>query len=126
MTARDTTIYDFTWDDQGDSGVWVNHDGTEVLVEASVHEPDEDAVEGETSDWFDRFTPVPFYLLASAITLAPGDGIVTPADPNTPLYGAAAASALARLQRIEEEGTQTPVNPEQVSLLAAFASEGAT
>lgn len=114
------TLYDFGWDGQGDLGVWCQptgsaRDGTRlVLVEAMVQEPDDNA--GPDAEVHEQWTFGGDYLLASVITLKPGDAVWV--DTDAPIYGAAAQRALERLQRIERESTQVAVNEQQEALLS--------
>jgi len=117
-----TIIYDFDWDDQQDSGVWVvppgKTDNDAVLVEASIRET------REAEDDFDREIiaiwgdPTGDYILASEIKLGSKDGVAT-ATSGRPLYGAAAKAALDQLIKIQNTGRQIPVNPEQEKLFHA-------
>lgn len=99
--------YSFTWDDQGDLGVWVLVDGQEVLVEALVLEAERDYL-GETV-WGSTAA----YVLASDIELGPEDSVeVARGVFGTDVFhGRAAHTALRKLQDAEKRGAQVHDEP---------------
>jgi len=83
-------IFDLTWDQGGDSGLWIFDGRSEVLVEAQEREIDEaEPVYG---------TPTGEYWIATG--LLPADvGVMLPGAAR-PVFGAAAQQAWARLARL--------------------------
>lgn len=79
----------------------------------------DDADTAEPWGW----TPTGDYLLASAITLEPGDGVWVEGD-DAPIFGAPARAALARLRAVEES-PQVAVNEQQTALGIPAAIGGA-
>lgn len=101
-----TAIYDFTWDSEGDSGVWVRPPGggEPVLIEYSVREPDLDS-DPDDDDWVgNRYSPIGYYDLPGgdleagvALLLSSYDDVVT---------GDAARRAWAQLIQLRRTGKQ--------------------
>ena len=112
-------IYDFLWDDQGVSGVWVvTAEGKMVLVEASIctkADPNDCVMVGGEP----YHEPTAEYVVAESIVLEPGDGVWWNTD--NPVYGAAAQASLAKLVEISTTGTAVAVNEQQVALLGPDA-----
>jgi hypothetical protein len=109
----EATVYDFTWDDQCDQGVWVQPAGTTsdsdwMLVEAMVCEADDPT---DPDSW----ASTGLYLLASNIVLTSEDGIWRDGD-DEPIFGAEARQALRYIQKIEANSTQVAVNEQQRQL----------
>ena len=113
MTTTIACVYDFNWDADATLGVWVGPDSdidSATLVEAAICEVDPDA-DADAQPW-EKWQNSGEYELASRIELHPDDGLwLDGADG--PVWGAAAARALAGLQAVERDQPQIPVNEQQ-------------
>lgn len=94
---RRVVVYDFSWDDQGDLGLWVFDGREEVLVEAM------ERISTEVETRYNRLgEPSGEYTLVSG-KLPEGAGVLLPGAAK-PVFGVAAESAWDRLVRASHEG----------------------
>lgn len=142
MCKNRIIVYDFTWDDDMEFGVWIGKNGEpEVLVECMVvyYDFDTDAeLEGAYSDFMHHIEPheddsprqfgddesLADYLLVDDIKLGPNDFVLMPAKDKSKhitkyLEGSDAARALADLDKLNGDTEQVPVNDRQESAKAA-------
>ena len=106
--------WDFSWDAEGDLGVWVQHNGREVLVEAM------EMVEVEDADGGSEWEPTGEYTLASRVTLKAGDTVWI---GGCCYEGRNAETALWSRRLAENLGVQIPVNERQRALLGELEKE---
>jgi len=113
-----SVLYDFSWDDQADLGVWVRHGNQLVCVEAHILERVEDADEF-ASGWQDLWSPLGEYEVCGG-DLPPDAGVLLPGG-DRPLFGFAAKRAWAKLARICAASPQVPVSQEQAEEIGWLA-----
>lgn len=142
MSKNRIIVYDFTWDDDQEFGVWIGDGKPEVLVECMVVYYDfdtEEELEEAYSNFMHHIEPDDYenprqfgddesladYLLVDDIKLGHNDFVLMPVKGKSKhrtkyLEGSDAARALADLDKLNGDTEQVPVNDRQESAKAAW------